>query len=155
MHKHEQVIRDFYAAFAARDADGMARCYHTDIVFSDPAFPLLNGLEASSMWRMLISRGKDLQLTLIEASADDDGGRATWEARYTFSQTGRTVLNRIDAVFAFRDGLIIRHIDRFPFWKWSRQALGPIGLLLGWSLPIKMLVRKKAAASLASYMAKH
>jgi len=155
MHQHEQLIRDFYAAFAARDADGMARCYHPEILFSDPAFPMLKGNEASSMWRMLISRGKDLQLTLVEASADNDGGHATWEARYTFSQTGRPVINRIDAVFAFRDGLIVRHIDRFPFWKWSRQALGPIGLVLGWSLPIKMLVRKKAAASLASYMAKH
>jgi len=154
MHAHEKLIRDFYAAFAARDADAMARCYHQEITFSDPAFPLLRGAEASGMWRMLVSRGKDLQLTLLEAAADQEGGRATWEARYTFSQTGRSVVNRIDAVFAFRDGLIIRHIDRFPFWKWSRQALGPMGLLLGWSMPLKAMVRKKAAASLASYMAK-
>ncbi len=154
MHAHEKLIRNFYAAFAARDGEGMARCYHPDIVFSDPAFPLLKGAEASGMWKMLISRGKDLELTLVEASADENGGRAVWEAHYTFSQTGRRVVNRISALFAFRDGLIVRHIDNFPFWKWSSQALGPVGTLFGWSLPIKMLVRKKAAASLAGFMAK-
>lgn len=155
MHPNEQCIRRFYAAFANRDADGMAACYHPEITFSDPAFPMLKGPEASSMWRMLISRGKDLALTLVEASADNDGGRAIWEARYTFSQTGRPVINRIHAVFAFREGLIVRHVDRFPFWKWSRQALGPLGLLLGWSWPLKGLVRKKAAASLEQFMVKN
>jgi len=154
MHSNEKLIRDFYAAFAARDADAMAQCYHPDIIFTDPAFPLLKGAEAGGMWRMLVSRAKDLQLTLVEAGADDNGGRAIWEARYTFSQTGRPVVNRIRAVFAFRDGLIVRHVDQFPFWKWARQALGPIGLLLGWSWPLKALVRKKAAASLAGFMAK-
>lgn len=154
MHPNEQLIRDFYAAFAARDADAMAKCYHPEVMFTDPVFPMLKGDEAGDMWRMLVARGKDLQLTLIEASADGNGGRAVWEARYSFSQTGRLVVNRIRAAFAFRDGLIVRHVDQFPFWKWSRQALGPLGLLLGWSLPVKALVRKKAAASLAGYVAK-
>lgn len=151
MHRNEQLIRDFYVAFAARDAEAMAKLYHADIRFSDPAFTLLVGDEAGDMWRMLISRGKDLTITLISASADDNGGRARWEARYTFSQTGRFVINTIDAVFAFRDGRIVRHVDYFSFWKWSRQALGPIGLLLGWSWPLKSLVRKKAAASLHAW----
>jgi ketosteroid isomerase-like protein len=155
VHSNEALIRKFYDAFAARDADTMAACYHPEVAFSDPAFPMLRGPEASGMWRMLVSRGKDLQLTLVEASGNEHGGRAIWEARYTFSQTGRPVVNRIHAVFAFRDGLIVRHVDQFPFWTWSKQALGPLGLLLGWSWPLKALVRKKAAASLAQFMAKH
>jgi ketosteroid isomerase-like protein len=154
MHAHEQLIRDFYAAFAKRDAAAMARCYHPDVVFSDPAFPMLRGGEATAMWAMLCSRGKDLELTLVDAQADADGGTARWEARYTFSQTGRPVHNKIEAMFAFRDGRIVRHIDRFPFWRWSAQALGPIGKLLGWSLPIKALVRGKARKSLAAFMDK-
>ncbi len=153
MHPNEALIRDFYAAFAARDAEAMARCYHPDIVFTDPAFPLLKGHEAGDMWRMLVARGKDLQLTLLEASADIDGGRALWEARYTFSKTARPVVNRIHAAFAFRDGLIVRHVDRFSFWQWSRQALGSLGLLFGWSWPLKAMVRKQAAQSLAQFMA--
>ena len=155
MNANEQVIRDFYAAFAARDAAGMARCYHPDIFFSDPAFPNLRGREATAMWAMLCARGKDLQLTLVSAAATPEGATARWEARYTFSQTGRPVVNRIDALFAFKDGKIVRHIDRFPFWTWARQALGPMGLLLGWFGPIKGAVRKKADKSLRDYMEKN
>ena len=154
MHPNEELIRNFYERFAQRDAEGMATCYHADIWFSDPAFPSLRGDEASDMWRMLVSRGKDLQIVLHEASADDKQGNAIWEARYTFSQTGRHVVNRINATFVFRDGKIVRHIDHFPLWKWSSQALGPLGSLLGWSLPIKLLIRKKAAASLQAYRCK-
>ena len=80
------------------------------------------------MWAMLTSRAKDnFEIILIEASADADGGRAKWEAKYTFSQTGNLVHNKIDAAFAFRDGKIVRHVDRFSFWRWSAQALGPMG----------------------------
>ena len=153
MHANERLIRDFYAAFAKRDAASMAQCYHPDIAFSDPAFPMLRGEEVSAMWAMLTSRAKDdFEIALVEASADPEGGTAKWEAKYTFTQTGRKVHNKIAAVFAFRDGKIIRHIDRFPFWRWSSQALGPIGTLLGWSLPIKSVVRKKAKAALAQFM---
>lgn len=153
MHANERLIRDFYAAFAKRDAASMAQCYHPDIAFSDPAFPMLRGKEASTMWAMLTSRAKDdFEIMLVEASADAEGGTAKWEAKYTFTQTGRKVHNKIAAAFAFRDGKIIRHIDRFPFWRWSSQALGPVGTLLGWSLPIKTVVRKKAKAALAQFM---
>ncbi len=153
MHAHEQVIRDFYAAFARRDAAAMARCYHPDVVFTDPAFPLLRGSEATAMWAMLAARAtQDFELTLVDAQADADGGTARWEAKYTFSQTGRKVHNKIAAMFAFRDGKIVRHIDRFSFWRWSSQALGPTGMLLGWSWPIKAAVRGKAKKSLEAFM---
>jgi ketosteroid isomerase-like protein len=153
MNAHEKLIRDFYAAFAARDAAAMAKCYHRDIAFTDPGFPMLRGEEATAMWAMLTSRAKgDFEIILVDASANADGGRANWEAKYTFSQTGRFVHNRIDAVFAFRDGKIVRHVDSFSFWRWARQALGPAGALLGWSLPFKALVRRKTKALLAGFM---
>jgi ketosteroid isomerase-like protein len=151
----EKLIRDFYAAFAQRDAVGMARCYHPDIFFSDPAFPSLHGKEATAMWAMLCARGKDLEITIGDVHADREGGTAHWEARYTFSQTGRFVHNKIDARFAFRDGKIVRHLDQFSFWAWSRQALGPMGLLLGWFGPIKSMVRKKADRGLRDFMNKN
>lgn len=154
MHVNETLIRNFYAAFASQDADAMTACYHPEVVFTDPAFPNLRGVEAGAMWHMLLSRGKDLKITLIDASADASGGRAVWEAHYTFSKTGRPVVNRIDALFAFRDGLIVRHIDQFPFWRWAKQALGTPGLLLGWSWPFKAMVRKQAATALAVFLAR-
>ena len=76
----------------------MARCYHPDIAFSDPVFPMLRGEEAGDMWRMLLSRAADLAVTLDEAAASQDGGTARWTARYTFSRTGRPVVNRASLV---------------------------------------------------------
>ena len=148
MHPHETLLREFYARFAARDAEGMARCYHRDIAFSDPVFPMLRGDEAGDMWRMLLSRAADLAVTLDEAQADAEGGQAQWTARYTFSRTGRPVVNRVRGLFAFRDGLIVRHHDSFSFWRWASQALGPAGMALGWSPPLRWKVRKDAARSL-------
>ena len=151
MHPHEALVRSFYAAFAARDAEAMARCYHPEVFFSDPVFPQLRGEEAGDMWRMLLSRAGDLEVVLEEASAGEEGGRARWTARYTFSRTGRRVENRIGAMFAFRDGLISRHYDSFPFWRWAAQALGPAGRLLGWFAPLKWKVRRDAARALDSF----
>ena len=45
---------------------------------------------------------------------------AQWEARYTFTRTGRTVLNRIEATFTLEDGLIRTHRDGYSFWAWAR-----------------------------------
>jgi len=151
MHPNEALIRRFYDAFARRDGDAMAACYAEDVAFSDPAFPMLRGAEAGDMWRMLLARATDLAITLDRATADDEGGSAQWTARYTFSKTGLPVVNVIQAVFAFRDGRIVRHVDNFPFWRWAAQALGPVGKFLGWFPPIKYKVRKEAAKGLARF----
>jgi hypothetical protein len=76
---------------------------------------------------------------------------AHWDAHYTFSATGRAVHNAIDAQFTLRDGLIVRHVDRFDFWRWSRQALGVPGWLLGWTPLLKAKVRAQAAKGLAAF----
>lgn len=106
------------------------------------------------MWAMLIARGKDLRLAVTDVTADDARGSATWEAWYTFSASGRPVHNVIRAAFEFRDGRIVRHVDRFDFWRWARQALGPTGLLLGWTPFLRAKVRATAAGSLAAWMAR-
>lgn len=150
MHPHAALITRFYEAFSRRDWAAMAACYHPDVHFSDEVFDL-HGADAGMMWRMLCTNGRDLALDCSDIAADAATGRAHWDARYTFSATGRKVLNRIDARFEFRDGLILRHVDRFDFWRWSRQALGTPGLLLGWSGFLRDKVRAKAAAGLAAF----
>lgn len=150
-HAHAALIDTFYTAFGRRDAAAMAACYHADVEFSDPVFPSLRGAEAGKMWAMLCARGKDLTIEHSGVSADDQTGRAHWDARYTFSATGRKVLNRIDARFEFRDGLIVRHVDDFSFYRWSRQALGPIGWALGWTPAVRGKVRAQAAKGLSEF----
>ncbi len=151
-HPNAALIARFYSAFAARDADGMAACYHPDVAFADEVFPALAGARAVAMWRMLCERGTDLRIEARDIAADDTTGRAHWEAWYTFSATGRPVHNVIEARFEFRDGRIVHHVDRFDFPAWAAQALGPVGRLLGWSGFLKRRVQRQAAASLERFV---
>jgi ketosteroid isomerase-like protein len=155
MHKNEQAIRDFYESFNRHDAEGMVKHYAKDVRFSDPVFTDLRGDEARAMWRMLTKRAPDLRVEFRDVSADDTTGRAHWDAYYTFSRTGRPVVNRIDATFRFEDGKIVEHKDVFDLWAWTRMALGPVGTLLGWSPMLRIPMRKGVKKELAKYMAKH
>ena len=152
MHPNAQLLTNFYSAFQRRDAEAMAACYHPEAEFTDEAFVGLRHGGVTSMWRMLCERGKDLTLEFRDIQADDRTGRAHWEAHYTFSASGRKVHNIIDAEFEFRDGKILRHRDRFDFHRWSRQALGPTGLLLGWTPFLKNKVQSTARAQLDKFM---
>lgn len=154
MHPHAALIERFYAAFARRDAEAMAACYHKEIVFSDPVFGELRGERAGDMWRMLCGRAKDLAIEASDVHAEDARGSARWVATYSFGKQGRKVRNIIDARFEFRDGLIIRHEDSFPLWKWSRMALGPTGTLLGWTPLVRARIRADARRGLDAFVAR-
>lgn len=145
------LIERFYSAFARLDGDTMAACYAPDAVFEDPAFGELHGEEPGAMWRMLTGRATDLEITLADHSASGDTGSAHWLADYTFS-TGRKVHNDVQAKFRFENGLIADHRDSFSFYAWSRQALGPVGLVLGWTPLLHGATRKKARAQLDEFM---
>ncbi|MBO0358314.1 nuclear transport factor 2 family protein [Hymenobacter sp. BT186] len=152
MHPHDQLLHRFYQAFQRRDHAGMAACYHPEATFEDAIFRL-QGPAIGKMWRMLCERGQDMRLAYNDIRADAQQGSATWDAHYTFSQTRRPVHNHVQARFTFQDGLIRTHHDEFSFWRWSRQALGPTGWLLGWSGWLQNKVRKSAAEGLANYRA--
>lgn len=151
---NEQVIRDFYSAFARRDASGMEACYHPELVFSDPVFGDLSRDRAVAMWKMLCERGKDLEIEVSGVWAEIDRGGAHWDASYTFAASGRRVVNRIDAGFIFDAGKIVRHVDSFDLRKWAGQALGLPGRLLGGTPFFKRKIRAQALKALDSYMAK-
>ena len=103
---------------------------------------------------MLCARkDSDTVITYSDVRADDAAGSARWEARYTFpDSSGRPVHNRITATFAFKDGKIVRHVDRFDLWSWTRMAMGPAGVLLGWTPFFQNAVRKKASRRLEGFM---
>jgi ketosteroid isomerase-like protein len=149
-----KLIEDFYDAFDKRDGERMAACYAPGARFSDPVFPDLEDGEPGAMWRMLTGQAKDLRVELLEHEADDDRGSAHWRAHYTFTQTGRPVVNDVHASFRFADGLIAEHTDDFGFHRWARQALGPPGLLLGWTPVLRAATQRRARASLDAFMAK-
>ncbi len=145
------LITRFYEAFQRLDAEAMVACYSDDVVFSDPAFGTLRGKDAGDMWRMLTRRAKDFSLTFDSVRADERGGSAHWVATYLFTQTGRVVVNDIRATFVIKDGRICQHHDVFDFWRWSRQALGAPGLLLGWTPFLRDKVRQQALNGLRGF----
>jgi ketosteroid isomerase-like protein len=152
---NDAIITGFYTAFASGNAEEMIAFYHDDIIFYDPAFGKLVGNEAKAMWRMLIQQSNgeiDVQFSGIKTH--DHSGTANWVATYTFSRTGRKVVNRISSSFEFKDGKIIRHTDYFDLWKWSRQALGMPGVLFGWTQWMQAKIRRQCLGLLKKYMAK-
>ncbi len=158
-HANAPLITRFYTAFADLDSDTMAACYAPDAAFDDEVFTLRGRDEVAAMWAMLCSATKEKardawSLEFSAVSADDQQGRAHWEAHYRFGATGRMVHNIIEAEFKFRDGLIATQRDRFGFWAWSRQALGVPGVLLGWTPLLRNKVRKLAARNLMAYRAR-
>lgn len=144
----------FYRAFQQKDPATMAACYAPGVRFRDPVFTL-EGRRAGAMWRMLCERGKDLVVEFSGVEADDLRGSADWVAHYTFSATGRKVVNRIHAEFRFDSGFIAEHTDRFDLHRWSAQALGLKGLLLGWTPMMQNAIRRNAARALDAHDRNH
>lgn len=152
MKSNEEVIRDFYTAFQQKDVVKMQESYADTATFNDPVFTNLNAKQVRAMWAMLIKSGKDMRIEFKNINATASGGTAEWNAWYTFSTTGNKVLNKITASFVITDGKITSHTDSFSFYKWSAQALGTVGSLLGWTSFLKNKIRKKAKGNLETYM---
>ncbi len=152
MNENEKLITEFYRAFSQLDYSTMNACYHDRATFRDPVFELNTRREITGMWKMLCTGAREFELTFKDVQAGEENGSAYWEARYLFTQTGRKVVNRIDAEFTFKDGLIFEHIDRFNFWNWSRQALGLPGLLLGWTPLLRTQVQEQAKKRLNAFL---
>jgi ketosteroid isomerase-like protein len=148
------LLHRFYTAFQARDGAAMGACYHPDASFHDHAFQLEGAVRITGMWTMLTQAGKDLEIIYSDVQADEKQGSAYWEARYTFGATGRRVHNTVWSSFEFRDGLIYRQRDDFPFARWARQALGLPGLLMGWTPFLKKKVSATAMGKLDKFLAK-
>lgn len=153
MSENRSVIEKFYQSFQKLDAAGMNACYSDYPLFNDPVFGMLEGQEVKAMWEMLCKNAKNFKLGYSDIQLlDDEYCTCRWTATYTFSRTGRKVVNEIKAHMRIQDGKITEHTDQFDFWKWSRQALGVSGWILGWSHYLRNKVHKSAVAGLSKYM---
>ena len=63
--------------------------------------------------------------------------------------------NQVTSQFRLKNGKIIQHQDWFDLWKWAGMALGPVGILLGWSPPLQARIRANARHQLDEFMAQH
>jgi ketosteroid isomerase-like protein len=154
MGDNKAIIERFYSAFQRLDYATMQSCYSNDVLFNDPVFGILEGPEAKAMWEMLCRNAKNFSLTYSNIQLlDDEYATCNWVATYTFSKTGRKVINNIKAHMRIQNGEITEHTDQFDIWKWSRQALGLPGILLGWSGYMKNRIRANAHRNLERFMA--
>lgn len=95
----------------------------------------------------------DSQMTIefSHVMADDTTGSASWTADYVYGPDKRPVTNHVQAKFKFQDGKIIEHRDHFGLWKWSRQALGAAGMILGWTPMMKSKIQSITNARLDQF----
>ena len=155
MTANKEIISRFYSAFQKRDYQTMNDCYSEDIVFSDPVFMVLKGDEVRAMWEMLCKNAKDFSLTFSDIELlDEEYATCKWVATYTFSKTGRKVVNKIKAYMKFYDGKIIEHSDAFRLSTWIGQALGWKGVWFGWTGFMKRAVQKNARKNLMKFIEK-
>jgi ketosteroid isomerase-like protein len=155
MSLNEDIINRFYSAFQKLDYQTMNDCYSEDIVFSDPVFMILKGDEVRAMWEMLCKNAKDFSLNFSDIELlDDEYATCRWTASYTFSKTGKKVVNKIKAYMKLQNGKIVEHSDAFRLSKWIGQALGWKGVLFGWTGFMKRAVQKNARKNLMNFMEK-
>lgn len=151
----KDAARSFYSAMNNRDAATMNALYAPDATFSDPVFPQLAGAEIQTMWSMLMRGAQNFSVR--HEILDCDGSRAhvKWVATYTFSQTGRRVVNAVETRMTFANGKIITQVDDFDFYLWTRQALGWPGLLFGWTTWFQRTLQRKTRAKIARFQQTH
>ena len=148
-----EVIKRFYTAFSKADAETMGEQYDENATFVDPAFGELKGIEVKKMWEMLLSKNNNKpQIEFFNIESKEDKGTAEWRATYFYGPKKRKVVNHIKSSFNFYDGKIINQIDHFNLWKWTRQALGLSGYLLGWSSFMKKKIQAQTNKLLRKYI---
>lgn len=155
MEINKQIVARFYTAFQQLDYKSMQDCYSEDIVFSDPVFGLLHGDQVKAMWEMLCKNAKDFSLDFSDIDLiDEEYATCKWTASYTFSKTGRKVVNHIKAFMRIKEGKITEHSDAFRLSTWIGQALGWKGVLFGWTGFMKRAVQKNARKNLKKFIEK-
>ncbi|HQR20513.1 MAG TPA: nuclear transport factor 2 family protein [Burkholderiaceae bacterium] len=145
------VAERFYEAFMVRDHYTMGLLYANHATFRDPVFPRLTAQGVRLMWQMLLSEAEDLEVSVNILEDTADHAKVDWTARYTFTPTKRVVVNKVHTEMVIAAGKIVQQVDDFSFWRWSGQALGWKGWLLGPTPLVRDKVRAKAAKSLKEF----
>lgn len=150
---NKEIINKFYTSFSNGNVKGMLECYHKDIVFQDAVFGKLEGERAFKMWEMLLSKKKqNTIITFNNVEATAEKGKANWVVKYEYGAKKRKVINKVQANFKFKDSKIIEHLDDFNLWKWTQQAIGPAGYLMGWTTYMKNKIQKTTKSKLDRFI---
>jgi heat-inducible transcriptional repressor len=147
-HDPDRLVARFFGALAARDAAGLARCYHPLVSYSSPLFPDLRGPLPAAMWRLGLARADRLQVRWDVVFADPRKAQVNWTARWADGSAQRRLT--VATTLAIWDGRVVRQVDEFRFPAFAAQALGLPGQLLGRVGPWRRSVQRRARAAVES-----
>lgn len=140
------VVNRFFESYQRSDWQSMARCYHDKASFSDPIYPDLREENIVYLWFSRLSKHQSIDLQYRVVFADERKAQVEWTAISPFN--GKAVKIEGLSTFALWDETIVRHVDEFSFVKWSRQAQGLKGWLLGGSRFYQARVQRSARSQL-------
>ena len=124
----EETIQRLYESVKRGRPEEAAECYCDDATYRDIAFDLKGKDDIAAMWRLVCSRGVEVEFEDIRTEGDQVKGH--WVFDYDFHGTN-PVHNEMDSTFTFRNGKIFVHHDEASRWRWATQALGyPKGALV-------------------------
>lgn len=125
--------------------------YHKNVVYDDVGFGKQKGENAKAVWQFLIENvDKNAVITFSNIQTFATTGQVNWSTTYYFGK--RKIKNNITATFRFQDDKIIYHKDDYSLWKWSQQAFGILGYLIGWSPVFHWLIRWQMQQNLRTFI---
>ena len=130
MHTNNELLKQLYTALNRHTSDAMMECYAPEATFRDIAFDLHGQAKICAMWAMICETDIRVEFELVDVGAET--AVANYIARYTFSESGRRVDNRIQSHFRFAGGRIVSQIDNCDARLWAAMAIGGVpGFLAG------------------------
>jgi ketosteroid isomerase-like protein len=156
MHANAILLQRLFTSLNQHDHAAMADCYHLHAKFTDIAFDLRSRKQIHAMWHMICrpeGHAGNIAAMFNVVHADDRRGWVNLVDDYTFSSTGRKVINVIDSYFCFEDGLIVEQRDFCDPRAWAAMALaGVSGFLASQSHFLRSF---KARQMLHKFVEKH
>lgn len=152
-----QALERFFDAMQRCDTEALRTSYHPALRFDDPLISTTSVGDrldwCGMLWSPRDADGQRIwQLELEEVRTRGALATARWNLRYRYTPTKRLIDQALHSHFSFdADGRITTQRDSFDFWRWSRQAHGLLGLLLGWTPLMWDQAREQARASLEDH----
>ena len=117
------VVRDFCAAWEARDQQRILDAFADDGVYHNMPMPPATGKDAiKGVLGMVLGPATDVRFEITHIVADGD--TVLTERIDTFTIGGKTVTLPVMGTFELRDGKIAAWRDYFDLATWTKQANG-------------------------------
>jgi limonene-1,2-epoxide hydrolase len=121
MSDAKQIVRDFCAAWEARDQQRILDAFTDDAVYHNMPMPPAAGKDAiKGLLTVILAPAQSVKFDIKHIVADGDV--VLTERLDTFQMGDKTVALEVMGTFELRDGKIAAWRDYFDMASWTRQA---------------------------------